>query len=144
MNEKHIDFRTVREELNLYDIENGLRLRAMQIITDIHYEKEKEGKPNLGFKSVSYVESHGEVDTSSFEVMPLEQITDKDNTKKLNFTPVREIVNIYETENSIILIDSRVENIYLTNKKEEKGTPILRFDSNTGISIVPKRKRTSL
>ena len=64
--------------------------------------------------------------------------TEKDHVKELNFNIVKEIVNIYETKKSIILVGMRVKKIFLTNKVNANNEPILRFESSNAMNVVDK------
>lgn len=137
---KILDFKSIREGFNVYDASKGIALRAMQIITTITYDDIE--KPIITFQAVAHVESTGEIDTTNFDEKPADSVSDKDITEQLKFKPRREQINIYETENSIILIDARVERISLTNLKDKNGLPHIRYRTDTGISIIPKRPLT--
>jgi hypothetical protein len=67
-----------------------------------------------------------------------EHVTEKDEIRNLEFTPVKEVINIYETKKNLILLTSRVERVGLTNKKDKDGLPILRFGVLTGVNLVDK------
>ena len=140
MEEEHIDYDTIREDYNIYECENGQILKAKQIVADIMEKYEKSGKVgNLSFSQVSYVRNTKPIDTSDIEYLPTEQVTDEHIVKDLKFKIKKEVINIYETDKLIILVDPRVEKISVTNKKDKKGNPFLRYRTGTGISVIPKR-----
>ncbi len=141
MKPKHARFTTIREDFNEYECENGQILKAKQILADILHTEDEAGKPmsNFGFKDVSTVITPTPIDTSDLEFIPREQVTEKHVVKELKFKVIREVINIYESKNSIILISPRVSNIRLTNKKDETGSPLIRYTTNTGMSVIPKK-----
>jgi len=137
---KDIEFTTIREDLNIYEVENGQILKAKSIVTAISEGEDKKGKfGDLGFQNISHVVTPKKIDTTDYEYLPAEQITDKHETKKLNFKIVKEIINVYETDKLIILVDPRVEKISLTNKKDKDDNPVLRYRTGIAISVIPKR-----
>jgi len=141
MKPKHVGFNTIREDFNEYECENGQILKAKQILADIVHSEDEAGKPksNIGFKDVSVVITPTPIDTSDLEFMPREQITDKHVVKELKFKVIREIINIYESQNSIIMIAAHMSKIGLTNKKDETNNPLLRYSTKTGMSIISKK-----
>ncbi len=136
----HADVQTIREDFCVYRVENGQILKIKQTIVDVKNEKQEDGKyvTNMAFNDISFVITPKPIDTSDLEYMSKEKITAEHQTKELDFKPTREVINIYETEHSIILIALAVEKIFLTNKKDETNAPILRFTMKNGISIIPK------
>lgn len=135
----HIPFTTIREDFNVYEAENGQILYAKSMVTDIFEGEDKKGKfGNLGFQSASHVITPQKIDTSKFEFLPSEQVLDEHITQDLKFKPVKEIINIYETEKLILLVDAKVEKISITNKKDKDENPILRYRSGIGVSVIPK------
>ena len=67
-----------------------------------------------------------------------EYVTEKDEIRNLEFTPAKEVINIYETAKNLILLTCRIERVGLTNKKDKDGLPILRFGVLTGLNRVDK------
>jgi hypothetical protein len=43
-NKEHVDFSTIREDFNIYEIENGQVLRVKQTLTDIIVEAKENNK----------------------------------------------------------------------------------------------------
>lgn len=136
----HVDFQCIREDFCTYEAENGQVLKIKNSVVDIKNKKDDQEQPSvhIGLRDVSSVITPKPVNTSDYEYMPPEQVNEKHQIKELKFKPKREVVNIYETANSIILADTKVRNIFLTNKKDGKGDPILRYQVDTGISIIQK------
>lgn len=139
-NKEHPNFTTVREDFNIYEIENGQVLRTKQIITDIVVEKREDNKKmaDLAMKPVSYVVTNVEIDTSNFELSAPDKVTEKDQIKELGFRPVKEVVNIYETESALLFLTLKVQKVFLTNKKDNTGAPILRYETLTGFNTLAK------
>ena len=61
-----------------------------------------------------------------------------ENVGELRFTTVKESVNIYEIQKFFILIATRVDRIFITNKKDSTNNPIIRYTSHNGLSSVDK------
>ncbi len=65
-------------------------------------------------------------------------VTDDDVVKELKFTIKKESINVYESEKHFVMVDDRVEKTMLSNKKDKKGNPILRYRVDMGVNVVPK------
>lgn len=138
MANKHIDFTTIREDMSVYEVENGQILKAKQIIVDIIEGEDKKGKfGNLGLHGVSHVASPPDMDTSGLEFGEANKVTEQDEVAELKFTVKKQVINIYETDNAIILVNPKVETIHSTNKKDKSGM-ILRFRTGIEVNVVPK------
>ena len=136
---KHVDFITIREDLSVYEIDNGQIVKAKQILTDIIEGEDKKGKyGNLGFQTVSHVISPENMDVSNLELASPEQVTNDDVIKDLNFKVKKQVINIYETEDVIILIKPEIEKIRATNKKDKENSPILRIRTGMDVNVIPK------
>jgi hypothetical protein len=141
MTEKYLQLTTVREDFNEYEIENGQLLKTKNILMDlIEDEGGKLGKQgSIGFQTVSHVRTPILIDTTNLELALPEQVTDNDIVQELKFKIIKEIINIYESEKTIIFTDTQMEKIFLTKKKDKDGNPILRFRSGLNINVIPKR-----
>jgi len=134
MTREHINFTSIREDYNVYDLANGLKLRLKIPITTIHNETiGNETKGNFGIQVVSAVEVPDEFDTSDLKLTDRE-VTDQDIVKELRITQRKEVVNIYETEKSFIVMAIHVNKISMTDKKIKDGSPALRFNYDTAVT----------
>jgi len=140
MAKTHLDFTTIREDFNEYHVENGQILKVKTLLTNISVEIREDGtkSSHLGLKDFSTVVTNIPIDTSNLESASAELVTEKDHIKELKFERVKEIVNIYETKGFLILLALRVINVFLTNKKDNTDSPILRYTHNTTISLIGK------
>lgn len=87
---------------------------------------------------MSSVITTAEIDTSNLQYMPHEQVTEKDVVKELNFKVLKEVINVYETNKSIIIVSPQLQKLFLTNKKDNKNNPILRYIMKSGVNILSK------
>ena len=140
MNKEHVDFTTIREDFSVYEIENGQILKVKQILTDVVVETIEDNKKisSLGLKEFSSLITNVEIDTSKLEYAISDQITEADQVKELQFRSIRELINIYETNKSLILLVPRVQKVFLTNKKDHTNAPILRYKSITTFNLIDK------
>ncbi len=145
MNREHLKFKTIREDLNEYEVENGQILKMKMTVTDIIAQQTESGQINasLRLKDISEVITDPPIDTTNFEYAEISQVTEKDEFKQLNFKPISEIINIYETAKFIFLVESRVKSISLTNKKDKDNNPILRYSHETNLAILDKKNISS-
>jgi hypothetical protein len=111
----------------------------MVVVTDIMIE-EKNGQkvPILGPKDLSVVITDAEIDTSDLEYAEREQVTEKDEIRELQFKPITEVVNIYESQNFIFFVPTIIRKVMITNKKDKQEAPILRFEYLPRVSTVDK------
>ena len=137
----NVGYTTIREDFSEYECENGQILRAKATIANMIEKTDDEGKKKstLGFQEISSVVTPNPIDTSDYEFMPTEQVSQEHVTGELSFKTITEIINIYETENSVIILAPIMEKILLTNKKDKDGNPILRYVLKRGISIIDKK-----
>jgi hypothetical protein len=138
MGKEHIKYTTIREDFNEYEIENGQILKFKLMLSDVVSET-KDGKNTsmMGLKDVSVVITDISIDTSNLELAQTE-VTENDEREELRFKTIVQVVNIYETRNTIILIAPIVAKVLSTNKKDRDGNPILRFTYNQQIMSVNK------
>jgi len=67
-----------------------------------------------------------------------ELIRDEDVVGEMDFEPIEQPTNIYETEKSVIMVQTTVRQISETDKKDSAGNPILRFQSSPVVSTNQK------
>jgi hypothetical protein len=133
-----VEYTTIREDFSVYECENGQMLRMKTVISNIYKDTENK-KSGIDFKDVSNVTATKPIDTSEYEESTPDQVTKEHEIKSLEFKPIKEIINIYETEKSIIMLYPIVEKIILTNKKDKKGEPILRYHAQNSLNIIDKK-----
>ena len=141
MNKKdHIQFITIREDFNEYEVENGQTLRFKPPIVDLSIESKVGSNKGsqLGIKDISHVITNDEIDTSSMELSSAEAVTEKDQVRELKFVPNKQIINIYETQKHLILVAPFISKIFLTNKKDKTNSPILRYTYEMNINVIDK------
>ena len=136
----HLDYDTIREDYNVYEIENGQILKSKVSVVDFIEKDEAKGEISgqLGFMNISEIYTTKPIDTSDLKESTQDKVTDDDVVKELKFTIKKESINIYESEKLFLLVGDRVEKIMLTNKKNNKGDPIVRYRIDMGVNVVPK------
>jgi len=140
MTKSLVGYVTVREDFSEYKCDNGQILRVKTGITCI-FQDENGARPKIGvdFRDVSKTFATEPVDTGDLESSTAEQVTDDDNVRELAFEVLKEAANIYETDDLIIVLVPVMRNIYLTNKKDRDGDPILRYKIQNSCSIIGKK-----
>lgn len=141
MDKKYVDFNTIREDYNVYQIENGHILKLKKVLSNIYQKKDPNGKgiADIDTQDFSYVATPIDIDTSELETADPKDVTAKDNVKELKFTVLKDGLNIYETKNTIIIISNDVSNIFITNKKDKKGIPIYRYTAHGAVNLLEKK-----
>ena len=140
MNEEHLEFDVIREDFNLYKIENGQLLKAKHVVTDITIKSSLHNKQmvNLTLKDISHIITNVKIDTTGFQISSSDKVTEKDQLHELKFRAIKEVVNIYETDKALLFLASKIQKIFLTNKIDNTGAPILRYETSTGFSLLNK------
>jgi hypothetical protein len=136
MTERHISFTTIREVFNEYEVEKGLLyLRIKPVLSDIISEV-NEGRSRLRFKFmyVSRVIKSSEENVLDFRFTSSQDTAKKNKEKELEFRPVKEIINIYQTEDEDIILVAYV--------LDNEGNPILGFTERNFVDVVPKPDRS--
>ena len=137
--EERIEYNTIRDDFSIIEIENGQILKVKSTLVDAVNITGDDKKDNakIGLATFTHVITPPHVERYGIEYSQ-GVATEKDHVKELNFNIVKEIVNIYETKKSIILVGMRVKKIFLTNKVNANNEPILRFESSNAMNEVDK------
>jgi len=140
MTKSLVKYIAIREDFSEYACDNGQILRVKTSITNIIQDKNGEkSKVSVDFKDISNTFATKPVDTSDLEFSTPEQVTDNDNVRELTFEVLKETINLYETDDSIIVLLPVMHNIHLTNKKDRNGDPILRYKIQNSFNIINKK-----
>lgn len=140
MREERIEYNTIRDDFSVYEVENGQILKAkfslVDILSDID-SNEKRGSVRV--QPYSYVITPNDIEKYGIKY---EQgiATEEDQIRELKFTPLSEIINIYETKKFFILVGIKVKKVFLTDKinSDDDDAPILRYQSLNEFSIIEK------
>lgn len=73
-------------------------------------------------------------DVKAFEGAPAEA----DRVRELKFEVEESVINIYETQDHIILVASMVQKIFLTNKVDAQNNPVLQCMAQVALNTIPK------
>jgi hypothetical protein len=141
MKERNVRFITIREEFNEYEIENGLfYLRIKPVLTEITEEiREEKSGFNFNFTPVVRVIKLVERNTSDSKLSSSEEVAKENNQRELQFKPLKEIINLYETgDGQIILVAYILEKVFSKNGLDKEGIPIMGFMEYTLVNVVPK------
>ena len=140
--EKHVNFITIRENFSEFEAENGQILKIKKVITDLIEQPVENSlfQTKVQMQDVIHVITTKKIDTDGMVTADLTSLTDKDIIENLSFKPKKIVLNIYETETYILLVDIQVTSIGATNKLDVTGNPYLRFRTNFGINIILKPK----
>ena len=144
--EKHVNFITIREDFSEFEAENGQILKIKKVITDLIEQPVENSlfQTKVQMQDVIHVITTKKIDTDGMVTADLTSLTDKDIIENLSFKPKKIVLNIYETETFILLVDVQVTSIGATNKLDVTGNPYLRFRTNFGINIILKPKSNAV
>lgn len=140
MNKVLIQFTAIREDFSTFECENGQILRVKSVIVIIVENQDGEKKSSaIDFKDVSGVFTPNSIDTSNLEMAKPEDVTAENEVRELDFKMTKQVLNIYETDHSLIVLLPEVEKISITDKKDKNGDPILRYTMKNSISVIDKK-----
>ena len=57
----------------------------------------------------------------------------------MSFKPIKVKINIYETEESLIVLSPILEKVYRTSKKDKNGDPIIRYHNQNLLNVIDKK-----
>lgn len=100
--------------------------------------QDSKQRVNLTFKDISLVITNVKIDTTGFQISSSDKVTEKDQLHELKFRPIKEVVNIYETAKALLFLSSKIQKVFLTNKIDNRGAPILRYETLTGFGLLNK------
>lgn len=138
--------KTIREEFNEYELEDGSLLRAKQVIvsfslTDDESPVDDKGKKSVkilsNFQLVSGVVPSGEFILQEQKVIE-GTIPDEDIIKEVKFEEKKSFLNIYETNEFFVFVRTNVTNVHLTKQKDRLGQP--RYRVLAEVVIEPYQK----
>lgn len=129
---KSHSLRTIREEFNDYDLEDGNIIRSKQVLISFGFTGERRmdetgkniAKMKISMKHVAGVVSLIELDTSVLELYSGQPLDKSAYVKKIQFKPKQTFLNIYETDEFLITIENQVSEIWQTKYKDEGNTPL--------------------
>lgn len=144
---KSHSLRTIREEFNDYDLEDGNIVRSKQVLVSFgltgDLRKDESGKNVAGtfasLKHIAGVVPLGQIDVSELELYAGQPIDKSTYIKKIQFKPIRTFLNIYETDEFLISIENQVTEIWQTKFKDENEIPLYYVMSEAILDAKSKR-----
>jgi len=137
--------RTVREEFDEYILEDGNTLRVKDILVSFGLGgkiEEKDGKM-VTKTFVQYKLTVGVVPTADVDVSNLKiqdrPITESDRLKVLKFTPKKISLNLYETDEFLIIIRNRLNNVWMTPFKDKNDIPVYSLNTDSTLDAQDKK-----
>ena len=130
--------KTIREEFNDYELEDGNIIRSKHVLISFGFtgelKKSETGKDvakmKVSMKHVAGVVSLVDIDTTVLEQYTGQQINKSTYIKKIQFKPNKTFINLYETDEFLITIENTVNEIWLTKFKDESDTPLYHVVAN--------------
>lgn len=143
---KSHSLKTIREEFNEYELEDGTLLRAKQVIVSFALTDDESQVDDKGGKFVKILSNFhlvsGVVPTGEF--IPQEEefkettVTEEDIIKEMKFENKKSFLNIYETDEFLLFVRTIVTNVYLAKQKDRFGQPRYRVSSQ--LVLEPRQK----
>jgi len=137
---KSHSLKTIREEFDDYLLEDGNTLRIKDVVVGFgfsgKFEKTKDGKEVL--KAIVKVHQivglipTGKVDVSTLTLLD-RPLTETDRLEKVNFEPIKTSLNFYETDDFLIIVRNRLNEVWRTPFKDQDNIPVLGINSSTSL-----------
>jgi len=143
---KSHSLKTIREEFNEYELEDGSTLRAKQVIitfalTDDESQVDDKGgklvKILSNFQLVSGVIPKGELILQEQKVKE-SPIPSEDIIKEVKFEEKKSFLNIYETDEVLLFVRTNVTNVHSTKQKDQLGQPRYRVLAEAVLEVRQK------
>lgn len=143
---KHHSLNTIREEFNEYILEDGNTLRVKDVLIAFGYSNKIETSPEgkkiakalFKVKQVNGVLPTGNANVSKLKLVD-RPITKNDRQQKLQFEPKKTSLNLYETDDLLIVLRTRLDEIWTTQFKDKDDLPIYSFDSTSALDAPQKK-----
>jgi len=140
--------KTIREEFNEYDLEDGNVIRSKHVLITFGFTGELRkvdsgksvAKTFVSLKHIAGVIPFKEIDTSVLESYAGQPLNKSAYVKKMQFKPKQTFTNIYETDEFLITIENAVSEIWQTKFKDGNGVPIYHVESEAKLDAKPKQK----
>jgi len=98
----------------------------------------------LQAKLVAGIVPTGDVDTTNLVEDLIESINKEDRVKEVGFKPIRTHLNIYETDEFLILARNQLQKVWLTKSKDKAGIPRYWVEASISARVESKETPTSL
>ena len=136
--------RTIREEFDDYLLDDGNTLRIKEVLVGFGFTdkiEKKEGKAIakafFNVKQIVGIIPTADVDTGNLETTT-QQITTKDRIEKIDFKPLKTSLNFYETDEFLIIVRSKLNEIWTTRFKDPNNVPIYSINSQSSVDAPNK------
>ncbi|MHB8601587.1 MAG: hypothetical protein ACYC6W_08325 [Nitrosotalea sp.] len=140
------NFKTVREEFSEFTLSDGNVLRVKDVLVSFAMTPQKIesdkmlAKISMQVQPVGGVIYTGKSDTSKLEFVTGIQVSDQDKISKLDFEPKNLVINVYETNGFLILLKSKLLEVWTTRYKDKNDAPIYRFYSSAVMDLMNKKE----
>lgn len=91
----------------------------------------------INIQPINGVIPTGKVDTSKLKIID-RPIEISDRLKKVEFSPKKTSLNIYETDHHLIIVRSKLNEIWTTPFKDKNGVPVYSLKSISAVDSPPK------
>ena len=140
--------KTIKEEFNEYELEDGNVLRVKQVaISFLLSEEEKIESKEVkkvntvaNFQLVTGIIPTGEMKLEIQEKTPelIEVVTKDKFVKELSFKQITDNLNFYETDELLIIVRTFLNKVYLTSVKDNIGNPRYHIEAAASAEILQK------
>jgi len=127
--------RVIREDFSEYALDDGNTLRVKGVLINFSLTGEqktnKEGKimarVQYQTQPVGGVLNTAKIDTSALEERDPSTVSASDNVSKIGFKPKKIVLNLYETDEFLIIGKYDLQEVWTTKYKDKAAVPIYRY-----------------
>jgi len=140
--------KTIKEEFNEYELEDGSVLRVKQVAISFLLSEEEQTESKgikkvntlANFQLVTGVIPTGELKLEIQEKTPelIEVVTKDKFVKELSFKQITDNLNFYETDELVIIVRTVLNKVYLTSLKDNVGYPRYHIEAAASAEVLQK------
>jgi len=138
--------RVIREDFSEYILDDGNTLRVKGVLINfsltVEEKTNKEGKigAHVQYQTqpVGGVLNTAKIDTSALEQRDPSTISASDNVSKIGFKPKKIVLNLYETEEFLIIGKYVLQEVWTTKYKDNASAPIYRYSGGLIFDAIGK------
>ncbi len=138
--------RTIREEFDEYLLQDGNTLRMKDVLVSFGFQDKEikfdsagkvTTKAFIQFQQVLGIVPTADIDTSNLKIQEI-PITEKDRINEIEFTPKKNSLNLYETDEVLIILRSKLNHVWTTPYKDKNDIPIYSINSSSAVEARSK------
>jgi len=138
---------TIREEFSEYVLDDGNTLKLKNVLISIGRTSETKIENNktkvkalFQLHTVTGVIPTGKVDVAKLLLQEKPDVSINERVSKIGFILKKGMLNLYETEQFLIILRDSLIDVWTTNFKDVSNIPIYSIESTSTIELLPKKE----